>query len=129
MYDDDLKNVGSMMSVSVSVSGRGTRSHLMDPGQANGGGGVQRGRGAVGGVACGGGVSEAGLKPRGYAEESPNLYKKGMKGDQPRRRLSRGIQSQISIFENLKQGENITEPITDCESGNHVGRRNRKEYF
>ena len=77
---------------------------------------------------CGGGEDDAGLKPRGCAKYSPNLYKKGGGSVQTRRRSARGIQSQIQLFENLKQGEIRTESITNGELINHVGRGDRKRF-
>ena len=130
--DDDLPTVMSGKKF-VSVSGmRETRSRVeasiwpdgADPGgdaAEDGGTGeeVQRVADADGGY-------EAGHKPRGCVEYSRNLSNGKAEGSSKCRRGSRGIQSQILLFEQLNQRS--IEPGDKTENGpiNHVGGGGRK---
>ena len=94
-----------------------------DPGDAAGGGGPGE---DVKLVADTDSEYEAGHKPRGCAEYSRNLSNEKAEGSSKCRRGSRGIQSQILLFEQLNQRG--IEPGDKTENGlmNHVGGGGRK---
>ena len=76
-------------------------------------------------VAVDGGY-EAGHKPRGCADYSRNLSSEKGEGGFQNRRRSKGIQSQILLFENFNQRGIEPGPNTENDRSNHVGGGGRK---
>ena len=131
--EDDHKSAVMMKEVSMSVSGRNERVCRDDtsvwpddPGQMKGAAGGDGTGEEVQLVAVVDGEDDAGHKPRGCAENSRNLINKKGEGSFQFRRRSKGIQSQILLFENFNQRGIEPGPNTENDRSNHVGGGGRK---
>ena len=132
MKNDDDQSTVMSGNVFVSVSGRKeTRSRVdasiwpdgPDPDDAARDGGTGEEVQLVAGADSG---YEAGHKPRGCAEYSRNLSNEKAEGSSKCRRGSRGIQSQILLFEQLNQRGIEPGDNTENVPTNHVGGGGRK---
>ena len=131
--EDDHKSAVVKEDDIVSVSRRNERVCRDDtsvwpddPGRMKGAAGGDGTGEEVQLVAVVDGEDEAGHKPRGCADYSRNLSNEKGEGSSKCRRGSRGIQSQILLFEQLNQRGIEPGDNTENVPTNHVGGGGRK---